>query len=75
METIYEEVYDERIKQDAKWGVRHDDQYDNSNDWVGLIVKHAGRAVFQKRPTFRKQMIHVAALAIAAIEWCDRRGP
>lgn len=75
METIYEEIYDERAKQDAEWGGPLKDDDNSSNDWVACIAKHVGRAVTLPgdRGNFRKQMIRVAALAVAAIEWCDRR--
>lgn len=75
--TIYEEIYEERERQDNKHGgPPNDDQY-KSHDWLAFITKHTGRAVFRPwdRLTFRRQMIRIAALAVAAAEWCDRLGP
>ena len=73
--TIYDEIKQKRVSQDAQWGGPEGDDNNSSNDWVAFIAKHAGRGVM--RPwdlgLFRRQMIHVAALAVAAVEWCDRR--
>jgi hypothetical protein len=47
-------------------------------DWVVYICQHAGRSIdttFYKTGSpskFRKEMVKVAALAVAAIEQCDR---
>ena len=72
--SVLTEVFHERRKQDLKWGgPAHDNQH-NSHDWIAYITLHAGRAVMWPwdRETFRKQMVRVAALAVAAVEWCDR---
>ena len=73
--SIYDEIREERVRQYFKWGGLENDDKNSSNDWLAYIVKHAGRGVM--RPwdlgLFRRQMIRVAALAVAAIEWCDRR--
>lgn len=73
---ISEEIQQRRAEQDAKWGGPSNDDKNTSNDWVAFIVKHAGQAVFSPwdRSKFRDKMVDVAALAWAAIEWCDRRG-
>lgn len=73
--TIYEEVHDERVAQDQKHGGPSNDDKYSSRDWLAFIVKHAGRTVTQQRGlrNFRRQMIRIAALAVAAVEWCDRR--
>lgn len=71
---IWHQILDEREYQDKKWGgPEHDDEH-NNHDWVSFIIKHLGRAVvwpFSPK-TFRQQMIRVAALAVAAVEWIDR---
>ena len=72
--TIYDEIEAERISQDQKWGgASHDDTH-NSHDWICYITKHLGKAVTYpwNHLTFRQQMVRIAALAVAAIEWCDR---
>lgn len=71
---VLEDVAKERTRQDEKWGgADHDDTHSN-HDWVAYIVRHTGRAVMWPfdRAAFRKQMVRVAALAVAAVEWCDR---
>lgn len=74
---IYFEVENERQAQDIEWGgPEHDDKHDGS-DWLSFIGKHMTRVGSQEAdrsmPIFRKQMVRVAALAVAAIEWFDRR--
>ena len=72
--AVLTEVFHERRKQDLKWGgPEHDDTHD-SYDWIAFIACHVGRAVMQpwNKETFRRQMIRVAALAVAAVEWSDR---
>lgn len=75
-EKIFEEIDAERRAQDKKWGgAEHDDRH-GSYDWIAYVTRHTGLAVC--RPwdpsVFRKQMLRVAALAVAAIEWVDRAG-
>lgn len=75
LNSILDEIRDERDQQDAQWGgAGHDDQHTNF-DWICYLTKHVGRAVqWPFDPAvFRRQMVIVAALAVAAIEWCDRR--
>ena len=74
---IFTEIAAERAQADAKYGGSvHDDTHTNF-DWIVYITKHLGRAVqwpFQPS-SFRRQMVRVAGLAVAAIEWVDRRYP
>lgn len=76
MEKIFEEIAAERIAQDKKWGGPvHDDQH-NEDDWAQFIHKHTRKAAPSwslDKSLFRQQMIRVAALAVAAVEWVDRR--
>lgn len=74
-DMIILEVLSERYQQDRQWGgAAHDDQH-GSHDWIAYLSKHLGKAVVWPFDliTFRKQMVRVAALAVAAIEWADRR--
>lgn len=76
---VYYEVANERAAQDEKWGgPAHDDRHGTA-EWVAFIARHAGLAVNDGRPEslerFRRQMIRVAALAIAAVESHDRVWP
>lgn len=72
--TVYDHILMERNRQDKKWGGPQHDAQHSDNDWVAYIMKHAGKAVkwpFNQK-NFRRQMIRVAALAVAAIEVIDR---
>lgn len=77
MKTIYEEIQQRRIDQDEKHGgPAHDDTH-SAHDWIAFVVKQCGKTVIGpltpwELSNFRQQMTHVAALAVAAIEWCDR---
>lgn len=74
-EVAIQDVRAERRHQDQKWGHTFDDK-NTPNDWVAYITQYAGQAAQLKfDPTgFRSQMIKVAALAVAAVEACDRAG-
>lgn len=73
--TILQEIHHERLNQPADFL----DQGHLRNDWVALIAAYNGRAgakvVRNQDEDFRKCMVKVAALAVAAIEahdkgWC-----
>lgn len=71
--AIFEEIVLERERQDAEWGgPPHDDSHE-ATDWIAYLAKHLGRAVTLEPEVFRRQMVIVAALAVAAVEWCGRR--
>lgn len=71
---IWKEIEAERRAQDQKWGGPAHDDHHHSHDWMAYIVQHLGRATMWPFDIkiFRKQMIRVAALAVAAIEWVNR---
>lgn len=71
---IFDEIVWERTSQDKKWGgPAHDDTHLES-DWCRYIATHNDLALENdSHGHFRKQMIRVAALAVAAIEWYDRK--
>lgn len=74
---IFDDIREERQKQDAEWGgAQHDDHHDGY-DWAAFIVVHLGRAIAAGQKldmaTARRQFVRVAALAVAAIEWLDRK--
>ena len=76
MALILDEVRNERMVQDEKWGGDRFDDLHSISDWVALLTRHTGLAVNDGvTPTdrFRKQMIRVAALSIAAVESFDRK--
>lgn len=65
---IKDEILVERRAQDSSHDAAHDPHV-----WIAKIVKHVGRAVTTDPVVFRRSMVVVAALAVAAIEWVDDR--
>ncbi|MCC6419517.1 MAG: hypothetical protein IT429_14890 [Gemmataceae bacterium] len=77
LESVLAEVREERQQQDARWGgPEHDDRH-SPWDWVAITVRHLGLAAEDGGQgvdpvRYRRQMIRVAALAVAAVEALDR---
>lgn len=79
--NIYDEIKQEREYQEAKWGNDLDDNKNTPWMWAAYIGQYATRWMvgsFLPLKTsvtdeFRKCMIKVATLAIAAIESIDRQ--
>ena len=77
---VFAEVSDERDRQDAKWGgPDHDDNHTLGNwtAWLSFIDEHNRKAFSpdnseEAYDNFRRRMIEVAALAVAAVESLDR---
>jgi hypothetical protein len=76
-ERIYAEIETERQAQDALWGgPAHDDAHPEA-EWIALLTRHLGLAV-EDGPgradpaRWRRQMLRVAALAVAVLESADR---
>lgn len=66
--AIFDEVNTERNRQDRKWGGKQHDSQHGVDDWVGYIYEHAQRALDRDEQVTRKQLVRVAALAVAALE-------
>lgn len=67
-------ISEERARQAAEWGgAAHDDGHDPF-DWLLYLSKHLTKAsAFARSPDgYRRQLVRVAALAIAAVESRDR---
>ena len=74
-EDALQQVVNERAAQDEEWGGPGHDNEHSRFDWVKYIREHAGRSVRGlAKDDFRKQMIRVAALAVAAVQAYDRKG-
>jgi hypothetical protein len=80
---ILDEIVQERIHQDKKWGgPDHDDKH-GPYAWVSFITTYLGQAISDivnekgsyevNLRTFRYHMVKVAALAVAAVEMVDRK--
>ena len=72
---VLQEILKERAAQDEEWGGPGHDNEHSRFDWVKYIREHGGRSVRGlAKDDFRKQMIRVAALAVAAVQAYDRKG-
>lgn len=82
MESIFEEIKNERLAQDAKWG----EQNHKPIEWVAILTeeirevsKEALEYHFKKYyrdvdqlANYRKELIQVAAVAVAMIQCLER---
>lgn len=82
---VFREVAAERDRQDSKWGgPDHDDEHE-PEDWLIFIEQRAARAgemigcpeeeqpEIRSDAEYRRQLVQIAALAIAAVESLDRK--
>ena len=72
---IYYEIWTERRRQDKIWGgPEHDDNHESS-DWAGFISQRSSEmeVASQGRIRERELFLHIAALAVAALESLDRK--
>ena len=81
-ESILAEVSAERDYQDSRFGgAEVDDRENGFMEWVGYVAKYStswfpgGFAPWSNETglAFRKSMVKVAALAVAAVEQFDRK--
>ena len=80
-DSIYKEIVAERTYQKEKWGNEVDDTLNTPWMWAAYISQYATKwmagTFLPLKPdvtdTFRKAMVKVATLAIAAIESVDRQ--
>lgn len=73
---IFEAIEDERDYQSKKWGAT--DHLNNEYNWAAYIGAYANRSLIghpgddpARRKAFKRDMIKVAALAVAALETLD----
>jgi hypothetical protein len=70
---VLSEVQEERRRQDEKWGAAHDGGH-SFGRWIDLIDIQLTNAVGLPNEQFRRHMVKVAAIAVAAVESYDRNG-
>lgn len=75
--TLLEEVGVERYRQNARWGIQNHDPLAWSailGEEVGEVLKEVNEIYFRQKDTkeYRKELLQVAAVAVAMIECLDR---
>jgi hypothetical protein len=76
---IFREIEQERRRQDKKHGGPDHDDQNTAHDWIAFVTYFLGLSIRGEErwsfnnATYRQAMVKIAALAVAAIEWCDRR--
>lgn len=74
-EQVVQEVAKERQNHKLRWSDAHDDEHTPA-EWMVLLTHLVTRSAFKAYvsiPVVRKDLIKVAATAIAAVEALDRR--
>src|ERR1051325_5960882 len=78
------QIVEERRRQDAQWGGPEHDDHHSRREWLGFIDEHVTRArkalgrasrvnmSLRDADEYRKQLVEIAALAIAAVAAHDR---
>jgi len=73
--TVLDDVIKERDYQRKRWSTEHDVLHSHF-EWVSIIStwlgKAASAALGSDTGTFRKRLVQIAAISIAAIEALDR---
>jgi hypothetical protein len=76
LERVLSEVRQERAMQDSLWGGPAHDDLHTPAGWMAVLCRHLGLAADDAGgidpARFRRQMVRVAALAVAAVESRDR---
>lgn len=69
-QKVFDDIIAERRRQDAKWGV----QAHAPATWFIILAEEVGeaaRTLLEDRSNWRKELVQVAAVAVAAIEAYD----
>lgn len=72
-QKVLEEIEAERKYQDRCWGPDFDDK-NNLDNWIRYITTYCGRSGQGSPSRQRRDMLKVAAIAVAACESFDRNG-
>jgi hypothetical protein len=76
--TFYQQIKDERKRQDILWGIQNHD----ASNWalilseeVGEAIKEANDVVFRMKSTkdLKKEIVQVAAVCVAWLECMERK--
>lgn len=71
--NIYDEIKAERVRQDSLWGGAEHDGHHGAGDWADFIIQRADKLRdFQTPERIAELFVHIAALAVAALESIDR---
>lgn len=76
--NVFAEIAAERVRQDEQWGGPEHDDTHGPADWMHFIDKQTVAGVFdvelgeEKPGSYRRRLVKIAALAVAAIESHDR---
>ena len=77
LDALLDEVRQERVRQDGKHGGESHDDKNSPHDWERKIARYNGWAAEmfdQGSPDkYRRRMINIAAMALAAVESHDRK--
>jgi hypothetical protein len=68
---ILEDVRNERIYQNRKWGGREHDRLHTSSEWKQIIADCLQETRIQSTEEYRLTLVKVAAVALAALEAFD----
>jgi hypothetical protein len=72
LQTTITDIENERHYQEEKWGIVNDDN-NTLDDWLRYISKYVLKASGgSNHLETRRRLVQVAALAVAAVESCDR---
>jgi len=72
MVDLLQYILEERLRQDKKWGEQdHGDLY-----WLAILTEEQGelaREIIENGPNIKKELVQVAAVAVAWLEALQRR--
>jgi hypothetical protein len=79
LELVLREITEERGRQDIEFGGPNHDDIVTRSEWGAIILRHGGLAMGHSAKAdnddeiYRRQLIRVAAIAVAAIQSHDRK--
>ncbi len=65
--TLSEEVVDERVRQDAKWGTSFEGR--DPNTWLAILMEEVGEAAAEIDPD--KLIVELIQVAAVALSWAE----